>query len=83
MILLSCAKKFGRVFGRDLNRAKDDAPLPIIKIEKPEQSTEEKRMQLLIEDSTDAKELESYRLVIPKNLKKQYESKLKQLNQKL
>jgi hypothetical protein len=81
MILLSCAKKFGRVFGRDLNRAKDDAPLPIIKIEKPEPSTEEKRMQLLIEDSTDAKELESYRLVIPKNLKKQYESKLKQLNQ--
>jgi hypothetical protein len=81
MILLSCAKKFGKVFGRDLNRSKDDAPLPIIKVDKPDASSEEKRMKLLIEDCNDAKELESYRLVIPKSLKRQYESKLKQLNQ--
>lgn len=32
MILLSCAKKFGRKFGRDLNRDKQDAPLPVIQI---------------------------------------------------
>lgn len=81
MILLSCAKKFGKTFGRDLNRTKDDAPLPTIKIERSDPTTEEKRMALLIEDSTDIKDLESYRLVVPKSLKKQYESKLKQLKQ--
>lgn len=80
MILLSCAKKFGRVLGRDLNRTKDDAPLPVIRVEKSDITTEEKRMQILIEECEDAKELESYRLVVPASLKKQYESKLKKLS---
>jgi hypothetical protein len=80
MILLSCAKKFGKCFGRDLNRTKDDAPLPVVKIEKRDATTEEKRMALLIEESEDLKELESYKLVIPASLKKQYQSKLKQLS---
>jgi hypothetical protein len=80
MILLSCAKKFGRVLGRDLNRSKDDAPLPVVKIEKPDVTTEEKRMQILIEECEDLKELESYKLVIPQSLKKQYQFKLKQLS---
>lgn len=79
MILLSCAKKFGRVFGRDLNRTKDDAPLPVIRVEKRDVTTEEKRMQILIEECEDISELESYRLIVPQSLKKQYESKLKQL----
>ena len=80
MILLSCAKKFGRIFGRDLNRTKDDAPLPVAKIERTDPTTEEKRMQILIEECNDIKELETYKLVIPQNLKKQYQSKLKQLS---
>ena len=80
MILLSCAKKFGRVFGRDLNRTKDDAPLPIVKIEKSDISSEERRMKILIEECDNKEELESYKLVIPKSLTKQYESKLKQLS---
>lgn len=80
MILLSCAKKFGRVFGRDLNRTKEDAPLPVIRLDKPDPTTEEKRMQILIEESTDKAELESYRLLVPKSLKKQYEAKIKQLS---
>lgn len=32
MVLLSCAKKFARCLGRDLNRDKQDAPLPVIQI---------------------------------------------------
>lgn len=80
MILLSCAKKFGKVLGRDLNRTKDDAPLPVVKIEKTDITTEEKRMQVLIEECQDLKELESYKLVIPASLKKQYLSKLKTLS---
>ena len=80
MILLSCAKKFGRILGRDLNRTKDDAPLPVIKIERNDPSTEEKRMQILIDECEDLKELESYKLVIPTSLKKRYQSKLKQLS---
>jgi len=79
MILLSCAKKFGRVFGRDLNRNKEDGPLPVVKIERNDPSSEEKRMQILIEECNDLKELESYRLLIPAKLKKSYESKLKKL----
>lgn len=80
MILLSCAKKFGRIFGRDLNRTKDDAPLPIVKVERTDVSTEEKRMQILIEDCNDLKELESYRLIVPKSLTKFYNQKLKHLS---
>lgn len=80
MILLSCAKKFGRVFGRDLNRDKDDAPLPVVRIEKSDLSSEEKRMKILIEECDNREELESYKLVIPKTLVKQYQSKLKQLS---
>jgi hypothetical protein len=80
MILLSCAKKLGRIFGRDLNRTKDDAPLPVAKIERTDPTTEEKRMQILIEECNDINELETYKLVIPQNLKKQYQSKLKQLS---
>jgi hypothetical protein len=80
MVLLSCAKKFGKILGRDLNRTKDDAPLPVVKLEKLEVTTEEKRMQILIDECNDVAELESYRLVIPVSLKKQYESKLKKLS---
>lgn len=81
MILLSCAKKFGRVFGRDLNRTKDDAPLPVIRIEKRDATTEEKRMEILIDECDDVQELMSYKLLIPENLKKKYELKLKKLSQ--
>lgn len=80
MILLSCAKKFGRIFGRDLNRHKDDEPLKVVRIEKRDVTTEEKRMQILIEECDDLQELESYRLLIPEGLKKQYQQKLKQLS---
>lgn len=80
MILLSCAKKFGKVFGRDLNRNREDAPLPIIKVEKSDLTVEEKRMQILIEECDDLKELESYKLVIPASLKKQYSTKIKNLS---
>lgn len=80
MILLSCAKKFGRIFGRDLNRTKDDAPLPIVKVEKPDITTEEKRMKALIEDCNDKAELETYKLLIPQSLKKDYQAKLKSLS---
>lgn len=79
MVLLSCAKKFGKVFGRDLNRTKDDAPLPVIKVEKTDATTEEKRMKILIEECDDLRELESYKLLIPASLKKQYQSKCIQL----
>ena len=79
MILLSCAKKFGKCFGRDLNRTKDDAPLPVVKIEKPDITAEEKRMKILIEECDDLKELESYKLLIPPALKKQYQTKCNQL----
>lgn len=80
MVLLSCAKKFGRIFGRDLNRTKDDAPLPIVKIEKSDKSTEEKRLEALIEECETIEDLQSYKLLITENLKKQYQSKLKQLS---
>lgn len=79
MILLSCAKKFGKIFGRDLNRTKDDSPLPVVKLEKRDSTTEEGRMKLLIEECDDIHELESYKLLIPESLKKQYQSKLKEL----
>lgn len=79
MILLSCAKKLGRVFGRDLNRTKDDAPLPVVQVDKQTFTTEEKRIELLIEDCETADELESYKLVIPASLKTKYETKLKKL----
>jgi hypothetical protein len=81
MILLSCAKKFGRIFGRDLNRTKDDAPLPIIKLDKKDPTSEEKRMEILIEECNDKEELMSYRLLVPKSLTKKYESKLKKLSE--
>lgn len=81
MILLSCAKKFGRTFGRDLNRTKDDAPLPVIRIEKRDATTEEKRMEILIDECDDVQELTSYKLIVPESLKKKYESKLKKLSQ--
>lgn len=81
MILLSCAKKFGRVFGRDLNRTKEDAPLPVVKVEKTDPTTEEKRMRILIEESDNLDDLKSYRMVVPQSLKKLYESKIKKLSQ--
>lgn len=80
MILLSCAKKFGKVFGRDLNRAKDDAPLPAYKIEKTDYTKEEERLKALIEDCKDLEELMTYHLVVPKSLKKLFEKKVKELN---
>lgn len=80
MILLSCAKKFGPLFGRDLNRFKDDAPLPIVKIEKSDATAEEKRMKILIEDSDDLTELKSYRLLVPASLKELYESRIAELS---
>ena len=80
MILLSCAKKFGRVLGRDLNRGKDDAPLPVVKVEKSDKSSAEKRMEILIKECDDLKELESYKLVVPESLKQQYSVKLKALS---
>lgn len=81
MVLLSCAKKLGKAFGRDLNRTKEDAPLPTIKIEKRDATTEEVRMKALIDDIEDISELESYKLVVPSSLKKHYETKLKKLKQ--
>lgn len=33
-IILSASKKIGKVFGRDLNRDKDDAEVPVIPVEK-------------------------------------------------
>jgi hypothetical protein len=83
MILLSCAKKYGKVFGRDLNRIKDDAPLQAIRqVEKSDPTTEEKRMQALINDCDDIAELQTYKLVVPASLKKEYESKIKMLSSK-
>ena len=79
MVLLSCAKKLGKTFGRDLNRAKEDAPLATVRIEKKDATTEEIRMKALIDDIQDASELETYRLVVPTSLKKHFESKLKKL----
>ena len=81
MVLLSCAKKLGKAFGRDLNRAKEDAPLVTVRVEKRDASTEETRMRALIDDIEDASELESYKLVVPSSLKKHYETKLKKLKQ--
>jgi len=79
MVLLSCAKKLGKTFGRDLNRTKEDAPLAVVRIEKRDATTEEVRMKALIDDIEDASELESYKLVVPPSLKKHFESKLKKL----
>lgn len=81
MVLLSCAKKLGKVFGRDLNRQKEDAPLPVVRVEKKDVSTEEARMKALIDDITDPAELESYKLVVPTSLKKHFDAKLKKLKQ--
>ena len=80
MVLLSCAKKYGRVFGRDLNRNKDDEPLPIVTIEKREFTSEEKRLEILIEECDDIDELTSYKLVIPTSLKGKYDTKLQKLS---
>lgn len=80
MVLLSCAKKYGKVFGRDLNRTKEDAPLPVVKADRNEPTTEEKRLEILIDECENLKDLESYKLVIPEGLKKKYQSKLKQLS---
>jgi hypothetical protein len=79
MILLSCAKKLGRIFGRDLNRTKDDAPLPIIQVDKQTFTTEEKRIEALIDDCETSEELETYKHVVPKGLKNKYDLKLKNL----
>lgn len=79
MVLLSCARKFGKVFGRDLNRTKDDAPLSTIKLEKVDFETEEKRTEALIEGCTDFAELKSYQFIIPKSLQKKFDIKLGQL----
>jgi hypothetical protein len=76
MILLSCAKKFGKIFGRDLNRTKDDAPLPVVRVEKLDMNAEEKRMEALIKECDNLRELESYKLIVPKSLKQQYQSRL-------
>lgn len=80
MILLSCAKKFGKIFGRDLNRAKDDAPLPTVAIEKSELGTTEKRISALIDDSENYEELSTYKHLVPASLKSKYEQKLKTLS---
>lgn len=80
MILLSCAKKFGKIFGRDLNRTKDDAPLPIVKLDQKESTTEEKRISALIDDCETTEELSKYKHLVPTSLKKKYESKLKTLS---
>lgn len=32
MVFLSCVRKFGKKFGRDLNREKQDAPSPVIQV---------------------------------------------------
>jgi hypothetical protein len=80
MVLLSCAKKLGKRFGRDLNRGKEDAPLPVVRVAKVDESNEEIRMKALIDDIQDPAELETYRLVVPASLKKYFESKLKKLS---
>lgn len=80
MVLLSCAKKFGRIFGRDLNRTKEDAPLPVVKLEKSDKTAEEKRLEVLIQECDTLEELKTYKLLITSGLKKTYQSKLKQLS---
>lgn len=39
-VLLNAAKKIGRAFGRDLNRDKEDAPLPVIEVERMDEDVE-------------------------------------------
>lgn len=83
MVLLSCAKKFGRVLGRDLNRSKDDAPLPVVKVEKTDIDTEKQRLLTLIEQSETLDEIKSYSILAKqRGLLKEYEKKLKQLTTK-
>lgn len=79
-ILLSCAKKFGKKFGRDLNRNKDDAPLPVITEQKVPVNEEKDRLQKLIEDCTNIDTLKTYHLVAGQyKLTPVYNKKLKQL----
>ena len=80
MILLSCAKKFGKLFGRDLNRQKEDAPLPTVRVEKRDYTTEEKRMEILIDECDNLEDLKTYRLVIPPSLKDKYSAKIAELS---
>ena len=83
MVLLSAARKFGKVFGRDLNRSKDDAPLPIVKIEKTDKSTEQERLLLLIDQCTTIEEIQSYTILAKQHkLEKEHTTKLKSLTKK-
>lgn len=80
MVLLSCAKKFGRVFGRDLNRDKDDAPLPVVRLEKVERNSELERLSLLIDQCHTKEELQQFQLLAKsKGLLKEFNKKLKSL----
>jgi len=81
MVLLSCARKFGKVFGRDLNRNSDDAPLPIVKVDKtPDKDTEQKRLLDLINDCTTQDEVNSFKILAKqRNLEKEWTKKHKSL----
>ncbi len=79
-IMLNAAKKIGRRFGQLLNRDKDDAPidLPVTQVEKTVDK-EKERMELVLKDCKTKQELETFHMVVPKNLKKLYNSLLKSL----
>lgn len=81
MVLLSCARKFGKVLGRDLNRSKDDAPLPIVKVDKtPDKDTEQQRLLDLINDCTTQDEVNSYQILAKqRGLVKEWDKKHKSL----
>ena len=80
MVLLSCAKKFGRVLGRDLNRAKDDAPLPVVRVQKTDAETEKERLSMLIQQAETIEEAKSYKILAEqRGLLKELETKLTNL----
>lgn len=81
MVLLSCARKFGRVLGRDLNRTRDDAPLPVIKVEHtPPPSEEESRLIQLIEQCDTVEKLQTFLLLAKtKKVMPAYNKKLNDL----
>jgi hypothetical protein len=84
MVLLSCARKFGKVLGRDLNRFKDDAPLPVVKVDKsPDKDTEQQRLLDMINDCTTEEEINSYKILSKqRGVEKEWTKKYKLLTQK-
>lgn len=84
MIQLSCARKFGRVFGRDLNRDLMDAPLPVT----PKDAIEpvdvvKSRLIALMEQCTTVKSLSTWLEEAEKvGAKQEFETMLRLLTEK-